>query len=521
MPDLVDLIPAPLRQDIERGHWLPVVGAGLSRNAHVPHGDPPPDWGGLAKELSDPEDSSDAVDLISSYSQEHGRPALVERIARAIRIADAVPGAVHHALCRLPVDVMVTTNFDTLLEDAFRSVQKPCHAILDEPQLALNNPFPGPALLKIHGDISRPERMVLTEADFDSFLIRNPLYSTIIASHFAQRSAVLIGYSLSDPDLRQLLAMIRDRLGDSARALYSLEVDPPPAKVARFGRRNVKVISLPGDRSDPAPTIQKLFDELFAAIGRTAPSRLVPKTHESALVLRASAPTRGCFLSAPFAAQPDYYEWLAPIASSVGVTLLNYQDYASPGGSFLSVIDSMLAAAGCAIVEYGSQWTAAELGMATNRLGVGKVLLVQAGNAKLPEQYSAIQTSRKPSTPDEWAAFGEQFKSWLVNALAIDLRTEIQESDDQMTASIIRLAATLEYVLGERLNLTTQRRSLGRMIPEAHKSNVISGADRSVLTEFVRLRNSVAHGQSHDLTGVQVDEVLWHVRKVIDRIRDQ
>ena len=50
----------------------------------------------------------------------------------------------------------MTTNFDTLLEESFKSVAKPSHAVLDEPQLGLTNPFPGPTLLKIHGDVSLP-----------------------------------------------------------------------------------------------------------------------------------------------------------------------------------------------------------------------------------------------------------------------------------------------------------------------------------------------------------------------------
>ncbi len=527
MPDLADLIPVPLRQDIEQGRWLPVVGAGLSRNAKVPHGNPPPDWTGLAMELahelSDPEESSDPIDLISSYSQEHGRPALVERVARAIRIADALPGAVHEALCRLPIDVMITTNFDTLLEEAFRNVRKPCHAIIDEPQLALTNPFPGPSLLKMHGDISRPERMVLTEADFDSYLVRNPLYSTIVASHFAQRSIVLIGYSLSDPDLRQLLAMIRDRLGDGSRAIYSLEIDPSSARVARFARRHVKALALPGDRSNPAPTLHKLFEDLFAAIGRTASTRLIPKTHESALVLKGMAAARACFLSAPLSAQPDYYEWLSPIASKLGAPLLNFQDYASPGASALAAIDSMLAAAGCAIVEYGSQWTAAELGMALNRLPLDKILMVRGVDVKPPDALSGITTVSKPNTVDQWAEFAVFFESWLATVLKLGTNSGNAPQDDaQLLSSIIRLAATLEFTLGERLNVASQpRRPLGRLVIEAHRAGVISGADRSVLTEFVRIRNGAAHGQELGVSETQADEIIWHARQIVDRIREE
>lgn len=38
MKKLIEAFPKPLLQDLIEGHWLPVVGAGLSRNATVPAG---------------------------------------------------------------------------------------------------------------------------------------------------------------------------------------------------------------------------------------------------------------------------------------------------------------------------------------------------------------------------------------------------------------------------------------------------------------------------------------------------
>jgi hypothetical protein len=522
--NLVAGLPRPLYEDIERGRWLPVVGAGLSRNAQVPNGSPPPDWAGLAEqlraELSDPDETSDAIDLISSYSQEHGRPALVERVAKAIRLADVRPAPIHTALCRLPIDVMLTTNFDTLLEDSFRALGKPCHAIIDEPQLALTNPFPGPALLKVHGDLSRPERMVLTEEDFDSFLTRNPLLATIVASHFAQRSVVLIGYSLSDPDLRQLLAMIRERLGEGARAIYSLEVNPPPAKVARFARRHVRAISTPGDPSRPGATLELLFDQLFRAIGENASTRLIPTTHESGLALRGLTPTRGCFLSATVDAQADYHEWLAPIASRLGAPLLSFQDFVSPGESVLAAVDTMLAASGCALVEYGSQWTSAELGMALNRLGPEKVLAVRAGTAPLPSNVAELKTLQKPRSVEEWAAFAASFELWLTTVLGLDPHQAELGDENYLVGSIIRLAAQVEFALGRRLRLPAPERTLGRLVSAAHKDGLINGEDQRLLNEFVSLRNSVAHGRPYGLSKRQLAILLNSVQAVLDRLQD-
>ena len=485
---VVDQLPRPLYEDILHGRWLPVIGAGLSRNARVPYGAPPPDWSGLAQELraelSDPDETFDAVDVISAYSQEHGRPALVERVAKLIRVADALPAPVHYALCRLPIDVAITTNFDLLLEEAFRGVRKPCNAVIDEPQLAITNPFPGPTLMKIHGDINRPERLVLTEEDFDAFLLRNPLLSTIVASHYAQRSIVLIGYSLSDPDLRQMLALIRERLGDGARAIYSLEVDAPTAKIARFARRHVRVVSLAGDRLNPAPALEALFRDLFEAIGRDASDKLIPKTHESALALRTVSGSRACFLSASIESLADYYEWLAPAAARLGVALLTFQDLISPGDSIIAAIDSMLAAVGCAIIEISSAWTTAELGMAINRLAPDRVLIIKVDDTLLPIDLAGVRVDKKPESSEEWADFSDMFTSWLVEVLSIPSDEAPGRGGDALVGSVIRIGGDLEATLGDLLQVRVLERSLGRLLRIASQSGIVSGPDASLLREI-------------------------------------
>lgn len=514
MTGLLAKVPKPLYDDIARGYWLPLVGAGLSRNAIVSSGAKPPDWNGLASvlraELADPDDTSDALDVISAYAHEHGRPALVERVAQVIRLADAGPAGVHRSLCRLPLDVLITTNFDNLLEEAFRSVAKPCHAVLDEPQLGLNNPFPGPTLLKIHGDVSRPDKMILTEKDFDTFLMRNPLMGTVVASHFAQRSAVRIGYSLSDPDLRQLLAIVSERLGRGARAIYSIEVDPSAAKVSRFARRGVRVVNLPGDRNNPGATLEALFNELYEAIGEQAAERLKATTHESGLALRAQGLRRSCFLATSVESNPHFNEWLGPVSSRLKVPLLSIRDFIAPNESTLTAIDSMLAASGCAIVEHASPWTSVELGMALNRLGANRVLLVSPRDRPITEPTGYVYVA-KPESEDEWAAFAERVKVWWSDLFGL---TRPVHTDDHSATigEILSLTSQLENLLGDLLASPDGERMLGRLVRDAEQKQLLDVRDGKLLREFVGLRNKVAHGQPVDLTSEHVLGLLSQVR---------
>jgi hypothetical protein len=518
MAGLIDRLPRPLLTEILAGQWLPVIGSGLSRNAAVPYGPPPPDWSGLADvlraDLADPDDNADAVEVISAYAFEHGRVSLVERVGAAIRVGDSRPAPVHLSLCRLPIDSLATTNFDFLLEKAFDQVGKPCNPIVDEHQLSIRNPYPGPLLYKIHGDVQRPDRMVLTEADFDAYLLRNPLYATVLTAELARKSPVLIGYSLSDPDLRQLLAMVRERTGDGTRMIYSLEVDPPRSKVDRFARRHVAVVALPGDRRDPAPTLQALFDELFAAIPNEAAARLFPRTHEGGMVLARGAGGRTCFVSAPLESLPDYEEWLTPAAADEGIALVRAEDFIAPGEALMAKLDAIISSVGCAVVEAGSDWTLLELGMVLNRLGPDSTLVVVAPHSPIPSDLAGIHTLPRPGSDDEWGLTVDRIVAWMVQVLG----PKEAPSDDayRVEGEIISISADLEGLLSTILG--EKRSSLSHLVSIASKAGVLTSGQHSTLRRFAQIRNAIAHGRATNQTPGQLRRAINGARRVLESL---
>ena len=115
----LQFFPRPLLDDLAKGRWLPVVGAGMSLNARVPQGKKMPLWSDLGKELeADLDDfgSQGALDAISAHEHAFGRPRLIERLSEILLLRDASPGDVHKEFCSIPFDIVCTTNFDFLLE---------------------------------------------------------------------------------------------------------------------------------------------------------------------------------------------------------------------------------------------------------------------------------------------------------------------------------------------------------------------------------------------------------------------
>jgi len=114
--------PKPLLDDLVRGKWLPVVGAGMSINAVVPAGRKMPLWAGLGEELGDGLTdfaSTSTLDAISGYEHEFGRAHLLEKLSDLLLIREAQPGSAHKEFCTIPFDIVCTTNFDFPLERQF------------------------------------------------------------------------------------------------------------------------------------------------------------------------------------------------------------------------------------------------------------------------------------------------------------------------------------------------------------------------------------------------------------------
>jgi len=244
----LDRLPGGLRRALFAGHWLPLVGAGISATAVTEDGRRPPLWGELGRTLAAdvPTAASDnPIDAISAYSELYGRVALVERLTELLLVDEVEPSDVHAAFARLPFDMVVTTNADFLLEAAYQRQRRSCVPLLGESQLSIVRRPESTYLLKFHGDLRHPEDLVMTEDDYDGFLRRKPLLATYLSWWLLTREPVLFGYSLDDADLREVLTLLRERLGNLTRAAWAiLPTDKGGRAAAKFARRGLKAIVL-------------------------------------------------------------------------------------------------------------------------------------------------------------------------------------------------------------------------------------------------------------------------------------
>jgi hypothetical protein len=536
--------PKPVLDDLVTGKWLPVVGAGLSLNAVVPKGKKMPLWGDLGKALTDELGDyapSSVLDGISAYEHEFDRARLIERLHEILLIRDAQPGNAHKEFCTIPFDIVCTTNFDFLLERQYDATPRYVHPVVDEEQLSMGPGSAGTLLLKLHGDLRHPSRLVVTEADYDGFLTNYPLLATYLANQLITKTAMFIGYSLEDPDFRQIWHIVSSRLGKTRRKAYTIAINARAADVARYERRGVKVINLPGTREKYGEILAATFRELreymrekvitFGQVTEEAPLR--------ELSLPRDATTGLCFFSLPLELLPFYRERVFPVVRDTGFVPVTADDVVTPGDTISAKIDTLIDRSSVMVTELTSSWALAEYRMALARINSSSpddtlrkplhLIIVATENEQLPALAQEFPVIRRPNIvredPDAFIQELGEMLQGLAAKVGVQRRAEPERllQMKEYRAAVISAMTLLEAKLRDRLGKNPWPQSRG---PMPMRSLVALAGDEGLLTPelrrkvdgWMRIRNELVHS-SMDVARVQATEIVTGVLEAVNNLQ--
>ena len=129
-----------------------------------------------------------------------------ERAVEVLSKGDPKPTDLHRDLLRLyrnPGSVrIVTTNFDTLFEQA-AACELECEPdVFKAPALPLGSKFSG--IVHVHGSIDRADEMVLTDQDFGRAYLTEGWARRFLVELFRSFTVLFVGYSHSDTDMTYL-----------------------------------------------------------------------------------------------------------------------------------------------------------------------------------------------------------------------------------------------------------------------------------------------------------------------------
>ncbi|MGX7358361.1 SIR2 family protein [Dolosigranulum pigrum] len=101
---------------------------------------------------------------------------------------------------RKNIGSIITTNYDTLLEDIFGFDPLIGNDIL------LSNPYG--SLYKIHGCVTEPNEIIITNQDYNEFDSRYELIRAQLLSIFIHNPIIFLGYSIQDKNIKKILKTI-------------------------------------------------------------------------------------------------------------------------------------------------------------------------------------------------------------------------------------------------------------------------------------------------------------------------
>ena len=124
------------------------------------------------------------------------------------------------------INGVITTNFDGFIETLFPDFD----VYRGQDDLIVTRATGYAEIYKIHGDFREPENMVFTRKDYDSFEQRKAYLVSKLLSIFVENPLIIIGYSLSDDNIRGVLESIagclsKERLAELGERIIFVEYD--------------------------------------------------------------------------------------------------------------------------------------------------------------------------------------------------------------------------------------------------------------------------------------------------------
>lgn len=240
-PIIVDI--DPLIRAIAQGNAVVFVGAGLSQASGLPsweqllkvclakaeeHSTNPDEWAKTRQSL----DQSNYLMVAELLHKGLGPARLGDYLAEAIG-AHSRPSRIHRAVGRIPFSLAVTTNYDNLLEHVvhpppsaiftwqetvgiFTAINTSKEKFLNNlvssgefGQEPLGRDRPSFPIIKSHGDLAKPDTIVLTRSQYRDLAHQNKAFNECMKALLTYRTVLFVGCSLTDPDTLALMDEIR------------------------------------------------------------------------------------------------------------------------------------------------------------------------------------------------------------------------------------------------------------------------------------------------------------------------
>jgi Sir2- and TIR-associating SLOG family/SIR2-like domain len=128
----------------------------------------------------------------------------------------------HSLLASLPIETVWTTNYDSLLEDAFEAFGKQVDVKRIPKNLSKHIRGRDVTVYKMHGDAKFLEDAVLSKDQYEIYDRDREAFSIALRGDFVSKTFLFLGFSFSDPNIDYLLSRIRLMMTDEIQTHYCI-----------------------------------------------------------------------------------------------------------------------------------------------------------------------------------------------------------------------------------------------------------------------------------------------------------
>lgn len=243
------------------------IGAGISVGAGFV------DWRGLLRDIAtdlklNVDDEHDLIALAQyEYNRNDNRSRLDRKIVEEFRDRATLSPS-HRWIARLPIDTIWTTNYDTLLEQAYADAAKTVDVKHRKADLLHRLPHSDVTLFKMHGDVNHADEAVLIKDDYERYEAKRGLFTSRLQGDLTWRHFLFLGFSFTDPNIDYVFSRLRCLLEEKAKnqpprycvlrrpkapkrgvkdyaklkAQYTRDVRHLPHRIGDLGRFNIDVV---------------------------------------------------------------------------------------------------------------------------------------------------------------------------------------------------------------------------------------------------------------------------------------
>ncbi|MBH0273626.1 SIR2 family protein [Helicobacter pylori] len=193
------------------------AGAGISAESKLPK------WGDLINELQkclygDTKKNEDYLVLAEKFYNQFGESFYYQTLKSLIPNS-AKKNDLHLEIVKLNIKNLITTNWDNLFEQAINEEGRFFNIIKSDKDIGGSTGFA--KFIKMHGSLDE-NNIVFKEQDYLGYSKYFPLIENYIKGVFSTDTVILLGYSLSDQNVKQIISWVNSH-SKSVKPIYFIK----------------------------------------------------------------------------------------------------------------------------------------------------------------------------------------------------------------------------------------------------------------------------------------------------------